>query len=134
LRLAAAAAGVGNVGLVAIGANVDLDRLAARLQARSMGAAGQNAPGAAGGPAAYGHPEHGLPVCHVKPFAPHNASLNGGGTGVILVSPMKLKKAELRDTSHLLSVTPFPVLGLITHTSRRSRRRSPQLAPSLDQR
>jgi capsular polysaccharide biosynthesis protein len=60
------------------------------------------------------------PTVRITPFAVQIPSLNGGGTGLILVAPATLKRADLADTVHLLRVTPLPLLGLIAYT--RSRR------------
>jgi capsular polysaccharide biosynthesis protein len=107
LRLAAEAARLPNVGLLAIGPDTDLGNLAERLEEASAGAR-------------IGAVHHGQPGFRVGPFDLHNPSLNGGGTGLVLVSPTKLKKADFAEISHLLRVTPVPLLGLITYTNRRS--------------
>jgi hypothetical protein len=52
---------------------------------------------------------------------------NGGATGLVVVAPATVKKQELDDTSHLLRVSPAPLLGLIAYTAPRPawRHRSP---------
>jgi hypothetical protein len=45
-------------------------------------------------------------------------SANGGGTGLVLVSPVALKRNQLVDVNRLLGVSPAPVVGLITYERR----------------
>jgi capsular polysaccharide biosynthesis protein len=123
LRLGAAAAGLHNVGLVAAGPDLDLEQLAERLQ-RPVMSAGETTKATA--------EQHDLPDCRVRPFAPEVASLNGGGTGLVLVSPAKVKKSELLETTHLLRVAPFPLLGVIAYVPRRSIWRGRRVGSHLD--
>jgi hypothetical protein len=124
VRLGAAAAGFRNVGLVAAGPDVDLEQLAERLQAAAVNG-GKTA--GAGGP-----DPHDLPDCRIGAFAAEGASLNGGGTGLVLVSPARVKKSELLETTHLLRVAPFPLLGVIAYVPQRSILRGRRLGLRLD--
>ena len=45
-------------------------------------------------------------------------STNGGGTGLVLVSPIALKKNHLVDVNRVLGVSRAPVVGLITYERR----------------
>ena len=139
LRLAAGAAHVRGVGLVPMGPHVNVRPLAERLEAVSSQEASVAAaePGrrepveavVAGRPwkvatgtltASASHP------LFVRPFEAQTASLsNGGGTGLVLVVPSTVKKTELAEAGHLLSVSGFPLLGLITYARPRT---SPRIA------
>jgi len=53
----------------------------------------------------------------IRPFAlGRSFTEKGGATGLVIVSPERLKKKDLVDTSHLLRVTGLPLLGLITYS------------------
>lgn len=99
LRLATKAAGVKNVGLVAAGrGDVDLPALAQRFDLNGSNGRSTQQSG------------------KVRPFDVRSASLiNGSATGLVLVSPDALKKAELDEVKDLLRVSPGPLLGVLTY-------------------
>jgi capsular polysaccharide biosynthesis protein len=112
LRLAAEAAGVGNVALLATGADVDLDTVTTSLRASASG----RAPHQNGTPAASSG-LHEPAKLRIAPFEPMDPPFNNGRrSGLVLVSPTALKKTELADVSHLLKASNLPLLGLITYT------------------
>jgi len=141
LRLAAEAASLRGVGLVPIGPHVNVQFLAERLEAVSSQEASafaaaepalveplETAPAGWRGASAArtltgsGH----LPV-RIRPFELQNASLSNGsrtGTGLVLVVPSTVKKTELAEAGHLLTVSRLPLLGLITYARPRTLRRS----------
>jgi capsular polysaccharide biosynthesis protein len=136
LRLAGEAASLRGVGLVPIGPHANVRPLAERLEALSSegGAAVAAAEPALGESveaavaARLGRVAAGtltpLPV-RIRPFEVQNASLNNGsGTGLVLVVPSTVKKTELAEAGHLLTVSRFPLLGLITYPRPRPLRRS----------
>jgi capsular polysaccharide biosynthesis protein len=115
LRLAAKAAGVENVRLLPAVPELDLGRLAARLEMNGAGAAnGEHA--AVAIDAAPSTPG-------IRPFSLQEASADtNGAVGLVLVSPDRIKKADLLDTGQLLSLTSVPLLGLVAYDSRPVRR------------
>jgi capsular polysaccharide biosynthesis protein len=135
LRLAAEAASLRGVGLVPIGPHVDVRSLAERLEEVSLEGAsavetgepalerqveaalsGRLGRAAAGTLTGRSH----LPV-RIRPFEVQNASLsNGSGTGLVLVVPSTVRKTELREAGHLLTVSRLPLLGLITYARPRN--------------
>jgi len=53
----------------------------------------------------------------VKPFDFYSDALgNGAGTGLVVLSPIALKKSELDEVKNLLKVNPGPLLGVVTYT------------------
>ncbi len=106
LRLAAEAVEVGNVALLAAGPDGDLDRVATSL--RSSAALGE----LKGNENGSGHAK----PLRITSFKPERPPMNNGRlSGLVLVSPTALKKAELNDIAHLLKVSQLPLLGLITY-------------------
>jgi capsular polysaccharide biosynthesis protein len=99
LRLATRAAGVTNVGLMAAGRReIDLGGLAERFDLNGSNGHSESQSGS------------------VRPFDLHSASLvNGSTTGLVLVSPDALKKAQLDEVKDLLRVSPGPLLGVLTY-------------------
>jgi uncharacterized protein involved in exopolysaccharide biosynthesis len=99
LRLATRAAGVTNVGLMAAGREeVDLPALAQRFDLNRSNDQSKDPSGS------------------VRAFDIHSASLiNGTPTGLVLVSPDALKKAQLDEVKDLLRVSPGPLLGVLTY-------------------
>jgi capsular polysaccharide biosynthesis protein len=141
LRLAAEAASLLKVSLVPVGPQVNVGPLAEWLEAASS----ENVPelvvaepelaesvGAVPGRpwrvaigAHAGAPAH--PAVRVRPFDMQNASAslnNGTPGGLVLVLPTTVKKGELLDAGHLLTVSRLPLLGLITYPCRRRARGS----------
>jgi uncharacterized protein involved in exopolysaccharide biosynthesis len=103
LRLAAEAADVRNVAMVTAG-GVNVDGVAASLSAADASHAG-NGNG------------HGADL-RIDNFDPQNPPFNNGSrSGLVLVSPTALKKAELNDIEHLLQASRLPLLGVITYTA-----------------
>jgi capsular polysaccharide biosynthesis protein len=108
VRLAAEAAGVDDVALFPVKADVDVRGLVERLEAG---------------------PGKGLGVLPAEAGAHHRSSarilafdLGSPATvderrtrGLVLISPNVIKKTDLVDVGHLLRVTPMPLLGLITY-------------------
>jgi hypothetical protein len=132
LRLAAGSAQVTNLGLVAVGAAVDLGLLAATLdelvqhserdaQARlaAVGAVGGSRGSVvAAGPIDREQQARGAMIAsssrpRVRQFELSEASLDSRTAGLVLVSPSIVKKTELEDVSHFLRLAHLPVLGLI---------------------
>jgi capsular polysaccharide biosynthesis protein/uncharacterized coiled-coil protein SlyX len=57
---------------------------------------------------------------HVRPFGIDFAmSTNGAATGVVVLAPRSLRRARIVELNHLLSITPAPILGLITYSPHR---------------
>jgi hypothetical protein len=132
LRLAAEASEVQQVGLLQVGGDADLELLAGMLDTLASELQPEPEPALvealAGGvqrvPSEGGLIGHGRPGLQIRPFSPESATLNHGVVrALVVVSPGTLKKAELVDVSHLLRVTRLPLLGLITYTPSRLRRR-----------
>jgi capsular polysaccharide biosynthesis protein len=138
LRLAAETEGVHNVGLVAVGPDVELGLLAATLDelANRVSPAARQSFAAAegfGGRAVSSTEAERAPRagdasspsrCRIRPFG----LLDGrpdGDTALVLVSPDVAKKEEIDEVSHLLRVAASPLLGLITYERPRERRSSP---------
>jgi capsular polysaccharide biosynthesis protein len=137
LRLAAEAASLRGVGLVPIGPHANVGSLAERLDAVSFQEAsaveaaepGLAKPFEAAVAGRLGRAAAGtltgrspLPV-RIRPFEGQNASLSngsGGGTGLVLVVPSIVKKTELAEAGHLLTVSRLPLLGLITYARPRT--------------
>ena len=136
LRLAAEAAALLKVSLIPIGPQVNVGPLAEWLEAASsedvselvvpepeLAEPVEAIPGrpwrlAIGAHA--GSPAH--PPVRVRPFDVQNASAslnNGTPGGLVLVLPATVKKGELMDAGHLLTVSRLPLLGLITYPRRR---------------
>jgi capsular polysaccharide biosynthesis protein len=117
LRLAAKAAGVRNIGLLPTRRDLDLESLAARLDAASAAApALASVVGSGAGPRAEAVPDG--PTFRIRPFDIRDSAMssNRGGTGLVLVSPTTLKKTELDEIKHLLRMSPGPLVGLLTYT------------------
>jgi capsular polysaccharide biosynthesis protein len=113
LFFAAEAAGVGTVNLLATDPDVDLSRLAHGLEA---------APADAFAPPRSPTETHSW--LRIRPFNLRDSSREvPGGVGLVVVSPTALKKTQLIDVSHLLSVASLPLLGLLTYNPSPSRRR-----------
>jgi hypothetical protein len=64
-------------------------------------------------------------------FDLHTWSPNGGGGGVVLVSPLALKKEDLVEANRLLELSRLPVLGLITYDGERLRRSAQPVAKTV---
>jgi capsular polysaccharide biosynthesis protein len=111
LFVAAEVAGVGTVNLLATDPDVDLSRLANGLEA---------APADAFGPPRSPRDTHsGL---RIRPFNLRDSSPEvPGGVGLVVVSPTALKRTQLMDVSHLLTVASLPLLGLVTYSPSASR-------------
>jgi capsular polysaccharide biosynthesis protein len=131
--LAAEATALKNVALLGGGPPVDLRPLAGRLQAEfplDTPAPAQEATRQAfvsdwGGSVA------GVPLAsptlalsrkirgelRIQPFSLEKGSMNNGSpAGLILVLPTAIKKAELAEVGHLLTVVHMPLLGVITYS------------------
>jgi capsular polysaccharide biosynthesis protein len=136
LRLAAEAAALLKVSLVPIGPQVNVGPLAEWLEAASSEDAADLVvaePGLAepveavpGRPWRVAIGAHAgtsaRPAVRVRPFDVQNASAslnNGTPGGLVLVLPTTVKKGELMDAGHLLTVSRLPLLGLITYPRRR---------------
>jgi capsular polysaccharide biosynthesis protein len=108
IRLAGETSDVHGVWLVGAGPTVDLRSLAVALTAPN----GDSNGGRNGSSRA---PRIGV-------FDLHTWSPNGGGGGLVLVSPLALKKEDLVEANRLLELSRLPVLGLITYDGERPRR------------
>ena len=139
LRLAAEAAALLKVSLVPIGPQVNVGPLAEWLEAASSEKVSDLAvaeielaepvgavPGRPWRVAIGAHAgAHARPAVRVRPFDVQNASAslnNGSPGGLVLVLPTTVKKGELMDAGHLLTVSRLPLLGLITYPRRRRAR------------
>jgi uncharacterized protein involved in exopolysaccharide biosynthesis len=92
LQLAARARHVESIGLVGARPGLDLDPLVEAASAHA-------------------------PTPQVRPFnAQQLAVSNGGGMGLVIVSPPVLKKSELDDIVHLLRMSPAPLAGVVTYS------------------
>ncbi|MFL5968754.1 MAG: hypothetical protein ACJ74L_04085 [Gaiellaceae bacterium] len=130
IRLAAAGVELPNVGLVAVGPDVELGLVAAMLDELANGvattAAKRTAVGAetATEPVAAG--SHSVPF-RIRPFGMLDGAPSNGQMALVLVSPSVVKKSDIDDASHLLRVAGSPLLGLVTY----ERPREPRARPSL---
>jgi hypothetical protein len=107
LRLAAETAGLKNLALLAAMPDSDVEALAEQLEANSAreGALADRSP------------------LRIRPFSLEDpAEHDPSETGLVLLSPDTIKKAELEDVHHLLRVMPLRVLGLITYMPLRGSR------------
>jgi uncharacterized protein involved in exopolysaccharide biosynthesis len=98
--VAARAAALRKVALVPVGPKVDVEPLARRLQAASPHSASALMDGTAIG---------------ISPFESDKTLQNGSGGGLVLVVPLTVKKAEIAEAGHLLSLSRLPLLGLIAY-------------------
>jgi len=110
VRLAANGAGVSSIRLVGAGPAIDLERMAEWLGAASglprtdMALAAAQLPIDRGNGSSWG-----MPVV---------ASTNGAGvssTGLVLVAPSTLKRSDLDPIAHLVKMTHWLLLGVITY-------------------
>lgn len=132
LRLAARGAGVRRVSLLAAEPIPELDIIAKQLETAANLPADAESPvedSAAdtypGGNVAPSSVESmarravGVAPMYVRPFGVDFAmSSNGAATGVAILAPTSLRRARIVDIKHLLSITPAPVLGVITYAPR----------------
>jgi uncharacterized protein involved in exopolysaccharide biosynthesis len=144
LRLAAKAAAVRHVKLISASGNVDLTYVAQLLDAATPERGGDGLPPGrspapapvvvgTSGPAAGADPAGAATVqsaddpttaVGIRPFSLNSAVANGVASGLVLVTPKRLKQSELAGARHLLRVTPAPLLGVIVYDGRPSDRRS----------
>jgi capsular polysaccharide biosynthesis protein len=134
LRLAASAAGLSSVGLLASPEGLEVDGLAHLLDAAPSDLDADapvyvDAPervgvpslvGLAGGDGAGSVTSFSASPsqpCRIHAFHLGRAAavVNGSGSGLVLVTPSTIKKADVGATAHLLRVTPAPLLGLVTY-------------------
>jgi capsular polysaccharide biosynthesis protein len=135
IGLAAEATALRKVALLAGGPPVDLGPLAERLQAAFPLDSSAPAPEVTGtapavvsdwggsvAGARLASPTTSLrggkthPDLRIQPFKLQNGSMNNGSrAGLILVLPTAIKKAELVEVGHLMTVTNMPLLGVITY-------------------
>jgi uncharacterized protein involved in exopolysaccharide biosynthesis len=125
VRLAALTAGVNDVALLPVEADLDVRSLVRSLEAASR----KNFDGVASDEAAYAGSRTRIVAADVASRAVDNRRT----TGLVLVSPTALPKADLLDVGHLLRVTPMPLLGLIVYRPARllGRRRRRAATPVL---
>jgi capsular polysaccharide biosynthesis protein len=130
LCLAADADNVRSVGLVVAGPEVDLDSLAAQLDAYAAGvevselqpeltaveALAGARPRATVDVENVARPRSAHARVRIRPFGLADGTSDGRtASALALVAPNVLKKAELDEVDHLLRVTRLPVVGLITY-------------------
>lgn len=120
IRLAVKASGVRDVRLLSAGPPADLESLATSLTValdvlRQNGQPTQ-ADDESTAPAKRRPRNVGINVFDLRTWSP-----NGGGTGLVLVSPIALKRNELVDVNRLLGMSRVPVIGLITYDRDRVR-------------
>jgi capsular polysaccharide biosynthesis protein len=143
VRLAAKGAGRRSAVLLAAPDELDLARLATALDAVPASAAGDYAPvdalasgaapvGAAAGDARQatavrpaGKSSSGRARIRIRSFDATSASqaTNGSVGGIVVIAPASVKRAKLAGVTHLLRVSPAPLLGVVTY---------PQSRPSLE--
>jgi len=118
LRLAASGAGVAAVQLTSIGPPVDLPRLVRWLRVATAPyplVDLANAPsGASDAPGSSGFERPTEPV-----FA---SSRNGTNSGIVVVAPEVLHQNDLTSLEHLLAMTQWPLIGIISYKRTRSER------------
>jgi capsular polysaccharide biosynthesis protein len=118
LRLAARSARVRHIGLVSTRPGLDLDPLAAQLEAAlapvaetSLFPVAAEVGGRGGSPEAPAR--HGVAL-RIHTYDPENPAMaNGTVIGLVVVSPSPASKLALVDTSHLLRVSRAPLLGVV---------------------
>ncbi len=121
IKLASEAAGVRDVRLVGAGPAADLKSLVTSLKQGGRPGAGdpeaarsahaENGSKTTGAARRKGHrPDVAIDVFDLRTWTP-----NGGGTGLVLVSPISLKKNQLDNINRVLVVSRAPVIGLITY-------------------
>lgn len=146
LRHAAEAVDIEQIGLVGIVEDVDMRRLAERLEGAQAGLnsvsaeaddaeLAQTAETAARGSTRRearrvgesstagraSRADRGGARLLIRPFSLEAGSLNPStSAGLVLVSQSSVKKADLADVRHLLMVTPFHLLGLLVYDPARS--------------
>ena len=121
IRFAVEAAGVKSVRLLSAGPPADLESLAMSLTVRARSDSGNGQPiEATDEPTAPAEARGGRPgrAVGIDVFDLRTWSTNGGGTGLVLVSPIALKKNHLVDVNRVLGVSRAPVVGLITYERR----------------
>jgi uncharacterized protein involved in exopolysaccharide biosynthesis len=123
IRLAGETSDVHGVWLVGAGPTVDLRSLAVALTTPNGDSKGRANGGRNGSSRA--------PMIDV--FDPHTWSPNGGGGGLVLVSPLALKKEDLVEANCLLELSRLPVLGLITYDGERPPRPAQPVAKTVDE-
>jgi hypothetical protein len=127
VRLAARAAGVRNADILGVSEKSDVAGLAALLDAapdnaspQLAGTDGERLTDLHGGSGAVaGTVAASAPACRIRAYDLVVATYHGNGSvgGIVLVSPARVKKAEVAAVTHLLRVSPAPLLGLITYTA-----------------
>ena len=125
VRLAAMAAGVDDVALLPVDADVDVRPLVRSLEAATR----KSLEGVTYEESAYARSRTRIvPADLASPPADDRRT-----TGLVLVSPTGVPKADLIDVGHLLRVTPMPLLGLIVYRPARllGRRRRRAATPVL---
>jgi len=149
LTLAARTAGVEDVSLMGIRNQPDLEALSEQLESIEADADLELASSAAAtgrrkGPGAKNRPpepprrytvlsDANRPGLRVHPFrVQERAPTNPSATGLALILPNAVKKAELRDVKGVLGMMRWPLLGVITSAPRHSRggRQANLLAPA----
>jgi capsular polysaccharide biosynthesis protein len=137
LRLAARAAGVPGVALLAVPEDLDVGGLAELLDAAAVDPDGRR-PGRrdaekhvdAPVPAGLAPPDEGdarpdsrapsAKRCRIRPYHVGRAATNGTVPGLVVVAPSTIKKADVAAATHLLRLSPAPLLGLVTYTPPRA--------------
>jgi hypothetical protein len=133
LRLAADSVNAHDVGLVAVGPDVELGLLGATidelandvlLTERPRRIASAEAVSSRFG-AAPMDSEASAPTAarvRIRPFGLLEGRSDNGNTVLVLVSPNVVKKDDVDEVTHLLRLTGAPLLGLITYARPRERR------------
>jgi hypothetical protein len=137
LRLAARAAGVSGVGLLAVPGDLDVNGLAELLDPTAadqdlrqavhspvrepIGVASTAGPYPPDNPDARSELRAGVAHgCPIRAYHIGQAATNGSAPGLVLVTPSTVKKTDVAAATHLLRVSPAPLLGLVTYTPPRS--------------
>lgn len=130
LGLAASSAGVDEVQLAAIGPDIDLEHLASQLRLSAAQVRFSSTAAAA------------MPLLAVEVvgssgeenlLSRKSKTSKARESGVVVVAPDVVARNNLGELEHILAITRWPLLGIISYSSRRARRRPPTANRGTDQ-
>lgn len=122
LGLAASSAGVDEVQLAAIGPDIDLEHLASQLRL-SAAQVRFSSTAAAAMPLLAVEVVGSTSEDNVLSRKPKNSKSRD--SGVVVVAPDVVARNSLGELEHILAITRWPLLGIISYSNRRARRRTP---------